>query len=160
MFNHLYLSLLAEGFEQQPANGWKGVFNISSYTQYFNVDTDIVLNRLMSSLYPIGSDFFSKIDANPDLWVLIFFSFSFGTPLLKICYNRRIKRNFETNRQLLSLWKHVWKNVLWYSNIWYKVLNYYDQRLYWKRIFIQIHTEHLLGYYELTEAGTKFCQEK
>lgn len=86
MFNYLYLSLLAEGFEQQPANGWKGVFNISSYTQYFNVDTDIVLNRLMSSLYPIGGDFFSKIDANPDLWVLIFifFIFPFGTPLLNI----------------------------------------------------------------------------
>ncbi|GLT69050.1 hypothetical protein SLA2020_412320 [Shorea laevis] len=63
-----------EGFEQQPANGWKGVFNISSYTQYFNVDTDIVLNRLMSSLYPIGGDFFSKIDANPDLYGLIWIS--------------------------------------------------------------------------------------
>jgi hypothetical protein len=35
--------------------------------QYFNVDTDIVVNRLMSSFYPIGGDFFSKIDANPDL---------------------------------------------------------------------------------------------
>ncbi|XP_059459114.1 uncharacterized protein LOC132188617 [Corylus avellana] len=63
-----------EGFEQQPANGWKGVFNISSYTQYFNVDTDIVLNRLMSSLYPISRDFFSKIDANPDLYGLIWIS--------------------------------------------------------------------------------------
>ncbi|XP_062156620.1 uncharacterized protein LOC133864339 [Alnus glutinosa] len=63
-----------EGFEQQPANGWKGVFSISSYTQYFNVDTDIVLNRLMSSLYPIGTDFFSKIDANPDLYGLIWIS--------------------------------------------------------------------------------------
>ncbi|KAG2730375.1 hypothetical protein I3760_01G289200 [Carya illinoinensis] len=63
-----------EGFEQQPENGWKGVFSISSYTQYFNVDTDIVLNRLMSSLYPIGGDFFSKIDANPDLYGLIWIS--------------------------------------------------------------------------------------
>ncbi|CAN0837648.1 Protein YIPF1 homolog [Linum grandiflorum] len=59
-----------DGVEQQaPPTTWKGVFSISSYIQYFNVDTDIVVNRLMSSFYPIGGDFFSKIDANPDLWV-------------------------------------------------------------------------------------------
>lgn len=52
---------------QQPTNNWKGVFSISSYTQYFNVDTDVVLNRLISSLYPTTGDFVSKIDANPDL---------------------------------------------------------------------------------------------
>ncbi|RVW49661.1 V-type proton ATPase subunit c''2 [Vitis vinifera] len=45
----------------------EGVFSISSYTQYFNVDIDVVLNRLISSLHPIGGDFFSKIDANPHL---------------------------------------------------------------------------------------------
>lgn len=62
----------AEGVEQMSStNNWKGVFNISSYTQYFNVDTDMVLNRLMSSLYPINGDFFSKIDANPDLYGLV-----------------------------------------------------------------------------------------
>ncbi|CAI0412129.1 unnamed protein product [Linum tenue] len=56
-----------DGVEQQgPPNTWKGVFSVSSYVQYFNVDTDIVVNRLMSSFYPIGGDFFSKIDANPD----------------------------------------------------------------------------------------------
>ena len=43
------------------------MFNILSYTQYFDVDTDVVVNRLISSLYPIAGDFFSKIDANPDL---------------------------------------------------------------------------------------------
>ncbi|XP_034205908.1 protein YIPF1 homolog isoform X2 [Prunus dulcis] len=64
----------SETFEQQPANNWRGVFNISSYTQYFNVDTDVVLNRLLSSLYPHGGDFFSKIDANPDLYGLIWIS--------------------------------------------------------------------------------------
>lgn len=51
----------------QSENNWRGFFSISSYTQYFNVDTDIVLNRILSSLYPISGDFFSKIDANPDL---------------------------------------------------------------------------------------------
>ncbi|KAL7253233.1 hypothetical protein ACSBR1_007712 [Camellia fascicularis] len=62
----------SEGVEQMSStNNWKGVFNISSYTQYFNVDTDIVLNRLMSSLYPINGDFFSKIEANPDLYGLV-----------------------------------------------------------------------------------------
>ncbi|GKU92005.1 hypothetical protein SLEP1_g5793 [Rubroshorea leprosula] len=63
-----------EGFEQQPANNWKGVFSISSYTQYFNVDTDIVLNRLLSSFYATSGDFFNKIDANPDLYGAIWIS--------------------------------------------------------------------------------------
>ncbi|XP_010532964.1 PREDICTED: protein YIPF1 homolog [Tarenaya hassleriana] len=63
-----------EGFEQQPANNWNGVFSVSSYVQYFNVDTDVVLNRLMSSFYPTSGDFFSKIDANPDLYGLVWIS--------------------------------------------------------------------------------------
>lgn len=53
--------------EQQPSNSWKGFFNVYSYTQYFDVDTDVVVNRLMSSLYPTSGDFFNKIDANPDM---------------------------------------------------------------------------------------------
>ncbi|XP_022765095.1 protein YIPF1 homolog isoform X2 [Durio zibethinus] len=82
-----YQTLVAptEGFEQQPPNNWKGVFSISSYTQYFNVDTDVVINRLISSFYPVGGDFFDKIDANPDLygfiWItttLVFMLASFG----------------------------------------------------------------------------------
>ncbi|MFQ6647896.1 hypothetical protein Gotur_021554 [Gossypium turneri] len=60
-----------EGFEQQSQNNWKGVFSISSYTQYFDVDTDVVVNRLISSFYPAGGDFFNKIGANPDLYGLI-----------------------------------------------------------------------------------------
>nr|POF21870.1 isoform 2 of protein yipf1 like [Quercus suber] len=68
------LGSAAEGFEQQPANGWRGMFNILSYTQYFDVDTDVVVNRLISSLHPIAGDFFSKIDANPDLYGLIWIS--------------------------------------------------------------------------------------
>ncbi|WOH12414.1 hypothetical protein DCAR_0831917 [Daucus carota subsp. sativus] len=63
----------SEGDGQQYPNSWKGVFSISSYTQYFNVDTDVVLNRLTSSLFPSG-DFFSKIDANPDLYGLVWIS--------------------------------------------------------------------------------------
>ncbi|KAL8462845.1 hypothetical protein ACS0TY_032927 [Phlomoides rotata] len=59
---------------QQPTNNWKGLFSISSYTQYFNVDTDIVLNRLISSLYPTNGDFVSNIDANPDLYGLVWIS--------------------------------------------------------------------------------------
>ncbi|XP_043696531.1 protein YIPF1 homolog [Telopea speciosissima] len=62
------------GDEQQATNGWKGVFCVSSYTQYFNVDTDIVLERIISSLNPLGGNFFSKIDANPDLYGLIWIS--------------------------------------------------------------------------------------
>ncbi|XP_022746432.1 uncharacterized protein LOC111296410 [Durio zibethinus] len=56
-----------EVFQQQPPKNWKGVFSISSYTHYFNVDTDVVINRLISSFYPVGGDFFRKIDANLDL---------------------------------------------------------------------------------------------
>ncbi|XP_060212901.1 uncharacterized protein LOC132640352 isoform X2 [Lycium barbarum] len=65
---------LAEGDGQQSTNTWKGVFSVSSYTEYFNVDTDLVLNRLMSSLNPTTGDFFSKIDANPDLYGLVWIS--------------------------------------------------------------------------------------
>ncbi|KAH0930567.1 hypothetical protein HID58_016294 [Brassica napus] len=57
--------------EQQPPNNWKGFFNVYSYTQYFDVDTDVVVNRLMSSLYPTSGDFFNKIDANPDMYGLV-----------------------------------------------------------------------------------------
>lgn len=68
MVNHTIDSIyLCADSQQQPSNDWKGVFSVSSYTQYFNVDTDIVMNRLISSLYPMGGDFSSKIDANPDL---------------------------------------------------------------------------------------------
>ncbi|XP_042044604.1 protein YIPF1 homolog [Salvia splendens] len=58
----------------QPTNNWKGLFSIYSYTQYFNVDTDVVLNRLISSLYPTTGDFVNKIDANPDLYGLVWIS--------------------------------------------------------------------------------------
>ncbi|GER34894.1 integral membrane Yip1 family protein [Striga asiatica] len=64
----------SDGGGQQPTNNWKGLLSISSYTQYFNVDTDIVLNRLISSLYPSTGDFVSKIDANPDLYGLVWIS--------------------------------------------------------------------------------------
>ncbi|KAJ0259504.1 Protein YIP [Hirschfeldia incana] len=62
---------VVEGSEQQPSNNWKGFFNVYSYTQYFDVDTDVVVNRLMSSLYPTTGDFFNKIDANPDMYGLV-----------------------------------------------------------------------------------------
>lgn len=62
-----------DGNGQQSGNNWNGTFSISSYTQYFNVDTDDVVNRLTSSLYPTG-DFFRKIEANPDLYGLIWIS--------------------------------------------------------------------------------------
>ncbi|XP_074287300.1 uncharacterized protein LOC141612426 [Silene latifolia] len=68
------LTSSSEGGGPPPANTWQGMFSVSSYTQYFNVDTDIVLNRLLSSLDPRTGDFFSKIDANPDLYGLIWIS--------------------------------------------------------------------------------------
>lgn len=68
------LASSSEGGGPPPTNNWQGIFNIYSYTQYFNVDTDIVINRLLSSLDPRSGDFFSKIDANPDLYGLIWVS--------------------------------------------------------------------------------------
>ncbi|XP_068643853.1 uncharacterized protein [Aristolochia californica] len=56
------------GGEDQGTFSWKGVFSISSYKPYFNVDTDVVLDRIKSSLYPLNASFFSKIDENPDLY--------------------------------------------------------------------------------------------
>ncbi|KAL0452817.1 UNVERIFIED_CONTAM: hypothetical protein Slati_1259800 [Sesamum latifolium] len=64
----------SDGGGQPATNNWTGVFSISSYTQFFNVDTDIVLNRLISSLYPTTGDFVNKIDANPDLYGLVWIS--------------------------------------------------------------------------------------
>ncbi|KAF9591257.1 hypothetical protein IFM89_003208 [Coptis chinensis] len=56
------------GVDEQPAtSNWKGVFSISSYTEYFDVDTDVVLDRIKSSLYPVNGDFFGKISNSPDL---------------------------------------------------------------------------------------------
>ncbi|KAG8042944.1 hypothetical protein GUJ93_ZPchr0465g6490 [Zizania palustris] len=63
---------------------WKGYFNVASYSPYFDVDTDVVVDRLISSVYPMDG-FFRKIDANPDmygpLWItttLIFMLAAFG----------------------------------------------------------------------------------
>ena len=43
------MSVHAEGVRpQQLVSNWKGVFNISSYIQYFNVDTDVVLKLRVS----------------------------------------------------------------------------------------------------------------
>lgn len=62
------------GDDQQAASSWKGFTNISSYTQYFNVDTDVVVERIQNSLYPIHGDFFRKIGNNPDLYGAIWIS--------------------------------------------------------------------------------------
>ncbi|KAL5709459.1 hypothetical protein ACHQM5_020143 [Ranunculus cassubicifolius] len=56
------------GDEQQATSNWNGYLSISSYTQYFNVETDVVLERIRNSLYPVHGDFFRKIGNNPDLY--------------------------------------------------------------------------------------------
>ncbi|KAF6990448.1 hypothetical protein CFC21_007637 [Triticum aestivum] len=72
------------GGDVETQTNWKGYFNVASYTPYFNVDTDVVVDRLISSVYPMDG-FFRKIDANPDmygpLWItttLIFMLAAFG----------------------------------------------------------------------------------
>lgn len=72
------------GGDVETQTNWKGYFNVASYAPYFNVDTDVVVDRLISSVYPMDG-FFRKIDANPDmygpLWItttLIFMLAAFG----------------------------------------------------------------------------------
>ncbi|XP_038988429.1 protein YIPF1 homolog [Phoenix dactylifera] len=55
------------GGDEQATSSWKGACSISSYTPYFNVDSDIVVDRLITSVYPMN-DFTRKIDGNPDLY--------------------------------------------------------------------------------------------
>ena len=71
LFNIWLINAEADGEQSvnESANNWKGFFSISSYTQYFNVDTDIVLNRILSSFYPSSGDFFSKIEQQPIAWI-------------------------------------------------------------------------------------------
>lgn len=59
--------LHADGADRPAGNSWAAVFSVSSYTPYFNVDTDIVADRIISSINSFRGDFFGKIDANPDL---------------------------------------------------------------------------------------------
>ncbi|AEC09732.1 putative Yip1 domain, protein Yip5/YIPF1/YIPF2 [Arabidopsis thaliana] len=88
-----------EGPAQQPSNNWKGFFNVYSYTQYFDVDTDVVLNRLMSSLYPTSGDFFNKIDANPDLYGLVWIctTLVFVLASLGNCATYLVKKRTDSN---------------------------------------------------------------
>lgn len=58
--------LLIADADQQTTTGWQGVFRIASYSPYFNVDTDVVVDRIISSVYPMN-DFYRKIDDSPDL---------------------------------------------------------------------------------------------
>lgn len=59
------LFTFADADVENQAN-WKGYFNVASYSPYFNVDTDVVVDRLISSVYPMDG-FYRKIDANPDM---------------------------------------------------------------------------------------------
>lgn len=52
----------------QPSNGWKGLCSIASYRPYFNVDTYVVVERIIGSLYPHKADFIEKIAHNPDMY--------------------------------------------------------------------------------------------
>ena len=51
----------------QPSNGWRGLCNIASYRPYVNVDTYVVVKRIIGSLYPHKADFIEKIAQNPDM---------------------------------------------------------------------------------------------
>ncbi|KAJ3668924.1 hypothetical protein LUZ60_010874 [Juncus effusus] len=84
---------------------WKGFFTVSSYSPFFNVDSDIVLDRLISSIDPRNNSFFRKIDSNPDLygptWIaatLVFTLSAFGnsaTYLMQKKTDPNISWNFD-----------------------------------------------------------------
>ncbi|XP_074574606.1 uncharacterized protein LOC141831064 [Curcuma longa] len=59
--------------DEQATTSWQGVFSISSYWPYFNIDSDVVVDRIISSVYPMN-DFYRKIDYNPDLYGPIWIS--------------------------------------------------------------------------------------
>ena len=48
----------------QPSNGWRGLCSIASYRPYFNVDTYVVVERIIGSLYPHKAYFIEKIAHN------------------------------------------------------------------------------------------------
>lgn len=80
--------------EEQTTTNWKGFFSIASYQPYFNVDTDIVVDRIISSIYPMD-DFYRKIDANPDMygpiWItttLVFILAAFGNCATYLTHQR------------------------------------------------------------------------
>ncbi|PAV70951.1 hypothetical protein WR25_20926 [Diploscapter pachys] len=55
------------GFETQQ--GRKGFFNLTFYQQYFDVDTDQVVKRLLNSVVPTHKNFITDfIQPIPDLW--------------------------------------------------------------------------------------------
>ena len=51
----------------QPSNGWRGLCNNTSYRPYFNVDTYVVVERIIGSLYPHKAEFIENIAHNPDM---------------------------------------------------------------------------------------------
>ncbi|KAL4378357.1 hypothetical protein GQ457_02G022590 [Hibiscus cannabinus] len=70
-----------EGLGQKPPLSWKGVFSISSYQRYFDLDTDEVMHRVIYSFNPAPPHFINKIDPSPDLWItttLVFMLAAFG----------------------------------------------------------------------------------
>ncbi|KAK9037071.1 hypothetical protein V6N11_021993 [Hibiscus sabdariffa] len=75
----------ATGLGQKPPLSCKGVFSISSYQRYFDLDTDEVMHRVISSFNPARPHFINKIDPSPDLygfsWItttLVFMLAAFG----------------------------------------------------------------------------------
>ncbi|XP_020593838.1 protein YIPF1 homolog isoform X2 [Phalaenopsis equestris] len=55
------------GEDVQSTSSWNGYFSISSYQPFFNVDTDMVFDRLVGALYPMDG-FYTKVHSNPDLY--------------------------------------------------------------------------------------------
>ena len=51
----------------QRSNGWRGLHSIASYRPYFNVDTYVVVERIIGSLYPHKEDFIETIAQNPNM---------------------------------------------------------------------------------------------
>ncbi|CAA6655041.1 unnamed protein product [Spirodela intermedia] len=105
--------------DEQPATSWAGVFSISSYTPYFNVDTDVVVDRLMSSVYPLRGDFFSKIGANPDLYAPVWISTTlvFMLAALGNCASYLMKKKDPSHQWLFDVAYFNWSAGVVYGYV-------------------------------------------
>ncbi|KAL0558352.1 hypothetical protein IC582_002914 [Cucumis melo] len=90
---------------QQGGGGWLRTFAVSSYKQYFDVDTSDVLERIKDSLFPFRGTFNERTADTPDLygpfWIcttLIFVAASIGTFVTYLAHKLQKKDwNYDIN---------------------------------------------------------------
>ncbi|XP_022146040.1 protein YIPF1 homolog [Momordica charantia] len=96
----------SSGSDESPKQGgWVRTFSVSSYKQYFDVDTSDVLERIKDSLFPFRGTFNERTADTPDLygpfWIcttLIFVAASIGTFVTYLAHKLQNKDwNYDIN---------------------------------------------------------------